>query len=86
METLNINQLLLEVNARTKKENPNFYRAFQPKEAKILVDYYRSRLLLPEVSTKEEVGFINSSGTMVARGYTRVVIGHYGAYVEFSSF
>jgi len=43
---------------------------------------YAERLILPEIS-KEVVKFCTKSGTPVATGYERVVIGDRGPYIEF---
>lgn len=44
---------------------------------------YANRLILPEFP-KEPVRFFTRSGTLVAEGYERVVIGDRGPYVEFA--
>ena len=43
---------------------------------------YAKRLILPEIP-KEAVRFSTKSGTLVAVGYERVVIGDRGPYIEF---
>ena len=46
-------------------------------------DKWREALCLPEMGSDEEVNFSNKSGTLLAQGYLRVVIGGRGPYVEF---
>jgi len=45
---------------------------------------YRQRLVLPEFPDGDPVEFKTKSGTVIARGYERVVIGNRGPYIEFS--
>lgn len=45
---------------------------------------YRKRLFLPEISYGEEIEFFTKSGTHIATGYERVVIGDRGPYIEFN--
>ncbi len=44
---------------------------------------FRNRLLINVDHGNEELEFYSFSGTLLARGYTRVVIGKRGPYVEF---
>lgn len=47
---------------------------------------YRNRLILPEFPVANEViEFVTKSGTIIAKGYERVVIGDRGPYIEFST-
>lgn len=40
-----IKELVLEARARTKKGNPNFYKAFPPRESRLLREHYGERTL-----------------------------------------
>ena len=44
---------------------------------------YRSRLSIPCDSGSESLELYNSSGSLLTRGYVRIVIGDRGPYVEF---
>ena len=56
-----------------------------PKTSEEIREGYRQRLILPEFPPDgETVVFRTKSGTVVAEGYERVVIGDRGPYVEFS--
>jgi hypothetical protein len=45
---------------------------------------YRQRLILPEFPDGDSIEFKTKSGTVVARGYERIVVGDRGPYIEFS--
>lgn len=56
-----------------------------PKISEEIRECYRQRLILPEFPSSDNlVEFRTTSGTVVALGYERVVIGDRGPYVEFS--
>ena len=56
-----------------------------PKTSDEIRQGYRDRLLLPELPPEgEPVEFRTRSGTVIAKGYVRVVIGDRGPYVEFA--
>lgn len=56
-----------------------------PKTSGEIREGYRQRLILPEFPPDgEPVGFRTKSGTLIAVGYQRVVIGDRGPYVEFA--
>lgn len=44
---------------------------------------YKKRLNLP-LEGSEDIQFFTKSGTLVSKGYTRVVIGERGPYIEFN--
>jgi len=56
-----------------------------PKTSEEIKEGYRQRLILPEFPLDGNlIEFKTKSGTVVAKGYERVVIGDRGPYVEFS--
>lgn len=57
-----------------------------PKTSEEIREGYRQRLILPEFPPQSDpIEFRTKSGTLIAIGYERVVIGDRGPYVEFSS-
>jgi len=56
-----------------------------PKTSEEIREGYRQRLILSEFpQDSDPIEFRTKSGTVVAKGYERVVIGDRGPYVEFS--
>lgn len=74
---------LQTVYERQQKGHPLFYRALPQEASKIVREYYRRQLSIPEINV-EEVVLKNDCGTLISTGYKRVVIGDYGAYIEFT--
>ena len=68
---------------RETKGADNFYRPMKSVARGLLRADYRSRLLMRE-NGNPNVGLYTAAGNKVASGYTRVVVGDYGAYAEFS--
>lgn len=77
-----LSEVLLEISKNTKKGSKNYYKPLDPEKSKIARDYYRTTFYIP-TDGDDTVEFYNKSGTQIAIGYNRVVIGDYGAYVEF---
>lgn len=71
------------VRERQEKGHPQFYRPLPKEASKIVRDHYRKRLAIPEFGGGEEVVLKNECGTVIATAYRRVVIGDYGAFIEF---
>lgn len=77
-----VQNLVKEMEARMKSGHPLFYRPFPKECSKILRDHHESML---SISPKGGNALIkNQYGTLIAIGYTRVVIGDYGAFIEIS--
>jgi len=76
------NVILREVKNRTVKGSRDFYKPLPPAESKIIRDHYESELDISVVGD-DNCKVYNTAGTLIAIGYKRVVIGDYGAYVEF---
>jgi len=53
-----------------------------PEKKQKLVEGYRKRLLIP-VDTPTVLNLNTINGTHIAKGYTRIVIGERGPYIEF---
>lgn len=73
-------KLLQEVKARQNPSHPLYYQPFISSKSNLLRDYYKSKLNIP---TEFKV-ITNRCSTIIAENYNRVVIGDYGAYVEFT--
>jgi len=76
---------LFLVGERSTRGNAFYYKPFDPARSRLLQAYYRSQL--PQ--KLQETGDIffdvkNSLGTQISRGYLRVVVGDYGAFLELS--
>ncbi len=84
-----IDSLLIEIKSRTIKGASNFYKPLEdPEQRKILHQYYYDELMKKNptfLGTNINKPLINESGTVIADGFTRTVIGDYGAYVEISA-
>lgn len=79
-----LQEALEMVRERQQKDHPAFYRPLPKKESKLVRPYYRQNLKIPEFGGGEDVVLKNECGTIVSTGYKRVIIGDYGAFVEFS--
>jgi hypothetical protein len=75
---------LAMVRERQQKGHSAFYRALPKEASKIVREHYRRRLSIPEFGGGEEVVLKNECGTIIATGYRQVIIGDYGAFVEFN--
>ena len=80
---MDIQEILQEINNRTKWGSNNYYKPLDKEASDTIRAYYAKRLLL-DLEGNDKQKFFNHSGTLLAIGYTRVVIGDYGAYVEFA--
>lgn len=71
---------------RQQKDHPLFYRQLPGEASKIVREYYRMRLRQMAISEHgaDDVVLKNDCGTVLANGYRRVVVGDYGAYIEFT--
>lgn len=79
----NLSLLLDKVKSRTIKGSSSFYKPLPPDESHIVRSHYLSRLdLSPKGDLLTE--FMTPNGLLIATGYNRIVIGDYGAYIEFN--
>ena len=80
-----LEEALFLVKERSTPGNPYYYKPFDPQRSRLLRAYYRSQL----PASLHETGDIfftvqNRFGTKISRGYHRIVVGDYGAYLELS--
>jgi len=79
---MKLQKIYEEIKDRTTKGSQNFYQPLSKDDSKLIrEDYSRCTLIPTEGSDRE---FFTRSGTLIGRGYNRVVVGDYGAYVEFT--
>lgn len=71
-------ELLAEARARTVKGHRAFYKPFAPSDARVLRACYAAQV--PFLDPHQTL--FTRGGIRLANGFTRVVIGDYGAYVE----
>jgi len=71
---------------RQQKGHELFYRPLPGEASKIVREYHRAHLRHMAISEHgaDDVVLKNDCGTTIARGYRRVVVGDYGAYIEFT--
>lgn len=79
----NLRAILDKVQSRTEKGSSSFYKPLPPDESQIVRLHYLSQLKLSPNGDPRKV-FWTPVGTVLATGYERVVIGDYGAYIEFT--
>lgn len=83
---MTIQELLKKVKSNTTNGSKDFYKPFPPEESHQLRDFYKSLLQAPGVDLplegQPDFEFYNKCGTLIARGYTRIVIGDYGPFIE----
>ncbi|KKN61017.1 hypothetical protein LCGC14_0526420 [marine sediment metagenome] len=81
---MNLDDIYAEIESRIIKGSSNFYRPLDEEMSKCIREDYTRRTLIPLVGNSDQK-FFTKSGTLLATGYERVVIGDYGAYIEFTS-
>jgi hypothetical protein len=79
----NLDWLYKKIKERTVRTNPNFYQPLPKNESEIIRQDYKNKLNMP-IEGDNVTKFYTNSGLHIATGYIRVVIGDYGAYIEFS--
>ena len=77
-----ITKIHKKIDDQTKRNNPNFYQPLSSYESQIIRAEYASRLTL-SIEGNNITKFYTNCNTHIATGYTRIVIGDYGAYIEF---
>ena len=78
--------VLAKVLLRQEKGHPQYYRPLEKHESQIIRKWYEAgcqdfQLEGPVLGVK----LVNKLGTVIATGYSRIVIGDYGAYFEIPS-
>jgi len=84
-DDLEVTEILRLLEERRQKGVPTYYKPLDPKRREIIREWYLEQL--PEwcgdLGARPQAVLVNSCGTIICRGYTRIVIGDYGAFVEF---
>lgn len=79
-----LQEILLDIESRTKYGSDKFYKPLENiNERNLIKEYYLEKCFLIGLTRPEKL--INNSNTLISNGYERVVVGDYGAYVEFSN-
>ena len=78
-----LSRVLKEVQRRTRKSSPLYYTSLPAEDSQSVRSYYEAQL---RISPKGNIHrpFYTSYMHLIAKGYARVVIGDYGAYIEFT--
>ena len=74
--------ILAKVMTNTNKNSKNYYAPLSEQESALVRSHYEKELEIP-VEGNDTIEIETQSGVSIAKGYNRVVIGDYGAYVEF---
>jgi len=77
-----LQQLYQKIKERSTKGSPFFYQSLSPLESQIIRQDYKNHLTI-SIEGNKLTKFYTNSGTHIAIGYERIVIGDYGAYIEF---
>ncbi len=78
-----VEDIYAKISRNTQKGSSTFYAPLSPEESAIIRAEYLKQLRLP-VEGDPRAEFFTLAGTHIATGYRGVVIGDYGAYIEFS--
>lgn len=82
-EDLEVGEILWLLGERRTTKSKYYYAPLDIARSRVIRAYYRSQLRIPEIG-HPDVLLSNEEGTLLSRGYTRVVVGDYGAFIEFS--
>jgi hypothetical protein len=83
----NLETALEMAHERQQKGHAEFYRPLPEEASKIVREHYNRTLRQTQISENgcnDALVLKNDYGTIIATGYRRVVIGDYGAYIEFT--
>lgn len=85
-DDLKVSEILRLLEERKSRQSRKFYAPLDPRRRRVIREFYRRGL--PSWAKDGFDGGVaeleNRSGTRVTRGWARVVIGDYGAFVEMS--
>lgn len=71
-----------QISINTTKGSRTYYARLPLEDSLLIREDYFSRVQIP-VQGNEKTLFYTHAGTLIAEGYNRIVIGDYGAYIEF---
>lgn len=74
--------ILEEIKARTKRGAKNYYKPLPKDKSAIIREYFKSCISNLDPDGDPDIKLSNVEGTLMLRGYERIVIGDYGAYIE----
>lgn len=76
-----IETILRDLEFRQRYGSAKFYQPLEdPEERALVIAWYKATLNMPTDNTM--IDLVNGVGTKIATGYSRIVIGDYGAYIE----
>jgi hypothetical protein len=61
----------------------NQYTPLPKQESELICEYYKSQLTLPIEG--QEINIYSPKDTLISVGYSQIIVGDYGAYLEISS-
>lgn len=82
-DDLAVDEILWLLSERQKPASRYYYAPLDPARRKVVRAHYLAQLNVPLIG-EDGVVLHNQAGTIIARGYDRVVVGDYGAFIEFS--
>ena len=77
-----IDRIYRQLEENKKNGSRTFYARLPLEESILIRENYLERITIP-LTGNPGMKFFTRAGTHIATGYTRIVIGDYGAYVEF---
>lgn len=75
-----ISTLLEEMRSRTMRGHPHYYAPFQPEESAALRRHHAAQI--ERLNLDPNLPLKTKAGELIATGFTRIVVGDYGAYIE----
>lgn len=81
-----LKKALDKVKQNTVKGSKTFYKPLPKEDAELVRDFYIQQVkdLYYCLDGDPDIELKNECGTLIAKGYNRVVVGDYGAYIEFT--
>lgn len=75
-----LKDLLKKIKENTTKGSKSFYKPLTKEESAKIRQYYIENVAFDVNGSTQNL--YNKNGTLIAKGYNRIVIGDYGAYIE----
>lgn len=82
MKNEKVSNILNKLCERRHRSSQDYYKPLPEDESKIIREYYASMIDLPLGGAETKI--CNYCDTLIGNGYTRIVVGDYGPYMEFS--